>query len=419
MDKLKEHRLFLFFFTGLALFYFWGISLVPFHPDESTQIYMSQDFAVYFKDPFSIAYRPDEHITPEISLRAIDAPLTKYLIGFSHFLFNIPAQEADWDWSVDWETNKSNGALPTQSQLYFARLFPTVLTLASVLICYFSFTKLLPKYLAFLTTAYLGLNPLMLLHGRRAMAEPALIFGISLFLLIITKQNQNPVHLGLVLALAINSKQSAIVCLPVAIIAIYRSHIANNRLIKTLVQTGLMILTIGVIWFILNPFFWVYPIKSLQISLDTRSALSAAHLATHLGGQAPPFIIRIIAAFSNLFINGLAFTEVNNLPPYQITDINVYQSIFLHDWGRNLYLGSLLISVMFFGIYTFLRYTEQSSKDKIALFYGLLILLGSFTLISLPIPWQRYILPLLPMTTLSIGLGLSPLFNIAFTSNNN
>ena len=67
----------------LTLFYLWGMNLVPFHPDESTQIFMSQDPFDFIKDPLSLSYSPDTELTSKMTYRAIDMPLTRYLIGFA------------------------------------------------------------------------------------------------------------------------------------------------------------------------------------------------------------------------------------------------------------------------------------------------------------------------------------------------
>jgi len=411
MEKLKEHWQFFVFFIGLIIFYCWGISLVPFHPDESTQVYMSQDFNEYFTDPLSLAYRPGNTITPIIRYRAIDAPLTRYLIGSSRLIFNISEQTADWEWDSEWEVNKRIGALPSSSPLFFSRLFPTILTLISILLCYFSYSKFLPKWLSLALVIYLGLNPLLLLHGRRAMAEPVLIFGVSLFIWMISSLNTNPYLLGLVLALAINAKQSAIGLLPTAIIATCFLSDENFHLRKMLANICYLLLTTGAITLILNPFYWLFPLQAMKLSLSTRQALSSAHLTTFLGNEIPSIGIRIGAAVNNLFLNNLVYSEVGNLPPEILSNINSYESIFLHNWGRNIISGSLILAISLVGLFILIKRIKPSSvetRSRSLLYIISLISLSISIILFLPIPWQRYIFPLVPLTTLGLGFGILP-----------
>jgi 4-amino-4-deoxy-L-arabinose transferase-like glycosyltransferase len=412
MEKLKEHGLFFVIFIGIVIFYIWGISLVPFHPDESTQLYMSQDFVDYFTAPLSLSYQTDQTITPKVSYRALDAPITKYLIGLSRLIFQSPEHKTDWDWSTDWETNLKTGAFPSRDNLRIARIIPTSLSLISIIVCYFAFNRFLPKYLALLSVLYFALNPLMLLHGRRAMAEPALVLSVSIFMFMIINRVNNPFVLGAALAVGFNSKQTAIALLPAAIIAIYLAQEGKSRLIKSLIQSIIMIGTIGVITYLLNPFYWQQPIQALKTSLQLRGILSDAHLKNYLGGEIPSLFYRFATAIANLFINKLSFSEINNLPTFMMEDITRYESVFIHDWGRNIILGSLFLSFIFLGIYHMFKRSgphSQTSNDRSYLFYLSLALLTIVTLIALPIPWQRYILPLLPYTTLSIALGFIPL----------
>ncbi|MEJ2447783.1 MAG: hypothetical protein P8Y37_07555, partial [Anaerolineales bacterium] len=105
----------------LAIFYILTLPSLPFHPDESTHLYMSKDLFRYFRDPLALSWDRNAQLDSEERIRAIDAPLAKYLIGTARGLFSVPALPADWNWSASWSENKQAGALPTDRQLLAAR----------------------------------------------------------------------------------------------------------------------------------------------------------------------------------------------------------------------------------------------------------------------------------------------------------
>ena len=104
------------------VFFFSTILLVPFHPDESTQIYMSRDVDVLFTAPGSLSYHAETTLSPEQRYRLIDAPLPRTIIGISRGIIHLTPLKSDWNWSLSWEENKINGALPTNYLLLISRL---------------------------------------------------------------------------------------------------------------------------------------------------------------------------------------------------------------------------------------------------------------------------------------------------------
>jgi len=100
INELKKEWIIHVICLFLTLFYLWGMDFVPFHPDESTQIFMSEDSFDFIKDPFSLSYSPDSDLSSKIIYRAIDMPLTRYLIGFARFITNSPGLQSDWDWAL-------------------------------------------------------------------------------------------------------------------------------------------------------------------------------------------------------------------------------------------------------------------------------------------------------------------------------
>ena len=99
-NTLKSHWLFILLLPTLSVFYFWGLSKVPFHPDESTQLYMSADYEQITTKPFAMAWEENDSASSFTRYRLLDAPLTRYLLGFGRTLFSLPALPSDWDWSA-------------------------------------------------------------------------------------------------------------------------------------------------------------------------------------------------------------------------------------------------------------------------------------------------------------------------------
>ena len=105
----------------LTSFYLWGVMTVPFHPDESTQLYMSGDLDQLLTDPFELAFNPNAVGDLKQHYRLIDAPLTRYILGFGRTIGGFAALHADWDWSKTWTENVQIGALPSEDLLYAGR----------------------------------------------------------------------------------------------------------------------------------------------------------------------------------------------------------------------------------------------------------------------------------------------------------
>ena len=114
---------------GFLALYLSSLGSVPFHPDESTQIYMSRDFdvAVLERNPAALAWTAGQPLTPEMRLRLLDAPMTKYLIGIGRWLrgFTPADSNVDWVWGATWDENRA--AIPSNAGLLWKRCAPSSL----------------------------------------------------------------------------------------------------------------------------------------------------------------------------------------------------------------------------------------------------------------------------------------------------
>lgn len=411
IDLIKKEWFFLILFLGLSLFYFTGMDLVPFHPDESTQIFMSQDLFDYIKDPFELSYQPDSEQSAKMTYRAIDMPFTHYLIGFARLITGSPALKTDWNWSLTWDQNSGLGAIPSPRLLTTARFIPTLLLSFSIYLFYFSIRRVLPKIPALISTLFLGLNPLILLHGRRAMAEPALLFGTALFLWAVSRDRIRPVLVGISLALAFNAKQTGIFLIPGGIIAVCVHHNDDMHLKNMLARSAALLAVFLLITLLLNPYYWKSPFSALAFSLQSRSQLFTYQMADHLPGGRPNIPTLMLNLVANLFILPPSVSEIGIYLVPLTQQIQEYQKIIFHSWGRSLFAGSIQLSIVLSGIYFMVKRHSKLSKPNQQiqitwLLTALILTLG--LLIALPIPWQRYTVPLLPLVAFWFGYAFLP-----------
>ncbi|MCJ7733860.1 MAG: glycosyltransferase family 39 protein, partial [Anaerolineales bacterium] len=401
---------------ALFLFYCWGILLVPFHPDESTQIYMSGDFSQYLKNPFTLAVSPGVELTQDVIYRALDAPITRYLIGIARGITNTPKLPVDWNWKLDWQNNQSAGAFPDPSLLLVSRFIPVLLLPLSINLLYFALRKILSQGSAVIAVLYLGLNPLLLLHGRRAMAESALLFGITLFLWAVTRKKVNPILVGLSLAVAFNAKQTAAVLIPAGIIAVCLIEQESRNLKNLLTRTCLFLVVFLAICILLNPFYWKSPILAISISVQAREQLSHLQLIDHLGGVKPSPLALFYELLNNLFMSPPIPLELGYYSALQDSPIQEYFSIPPHSWGRGLFAGSMFITISLGGIIVLVKrfrsYIDDKKRILTNLIFITLLLIGGI-IFTLPIPWQRYIIPLLPLSAFWFAYGCLPFIDFA------
>ena len=399
----------------ITIFYFWGISIIPFHPDESTQIYMSKDFSRLVTNPSSMIYIPGDPLSTEGRYRAIDAPLPRYIIGFGRSLFNEPDLLSDWDWEKDWSDNQHAGSLPTKNQLLISRVAVTIFIPLSLGLFFLSIRKVLSTPLAFLSVCYLGLHPLILLHNRRAMAESLLVFGVTLFLWAITREKIHPWLVGLVMALAVCAKQSAVALIPVGIIAVCLVADEDRHLRKVLTRLIVCLGVFSIIWYLLNPFFWRYPLAALQTSFDIRQSLLVQQIDTHLVGKGTNLLERLYFVVFNDFILPPSPYEVTSYLHETKAGILKYNSYLPHTWGRGIVPGSILFALSFGGFFMAIKSLSSFAKHKristilLALTFLSIIL---FDLFAIPIPWQRYTISLIPFFVLWTGFGMAPFFDL-------
>jgi 4-amino-4-deoxy-L-arabinose transferase-like glycosyltransferase len=351
-------------------------------------------------------------------LRSLGAPLTKYLIGVARLITNVPQLVADWNWSLSWDENVAAGALPSLRLLLTSRAMTTFLLPFALIFLFAGIKRVYSKMTAYLAVIFLGLNPLVLLHGRRAMNESAALLGICIFIWVISQEKIRPWLLGLALAIAFAAKQSTIALLPIGIIAVCKPIKIPSNPNSIAKRLAVLCFFFVVITYSLNPFFWKNPIQSALYSYKTTTELQANQLADYYpladDTNKQTFTYRTIALFTNLYLNQPSTADVGNYLDEIKSQEKAYFNFPLHDLGRKIIPATifLVLSITGFALGAF-RSLSSSETSESATIYFLLatILQFLFILFFVPLPWQRYIIPLLPFSSMWASLGLTPLIS--------
>jgi len=423
--QVKLHQTFhsWFFITLIGLitgFYIWGINLVPFHPDESTYLFMSSDYDLLIHNPFAMAWKPELEGDQRQQYRELDAPLTRYILGFGRSLVNIPALPVDWDWSKTWQQNQQAGAVPGDELLFTGRLAVTLLLPLSLTLIYFTGKAIGNRSTGLLAFLLLGINALILLHTRRAMAEGALVFGVTFSLWSFMQGDKHPWLSGLAVALAFCAKQSALALLPVGIFAVgWMQTDRPHRIRKSVIHVVQYLCAFVLLTFALNPLFWSSPLKAIQASWEARNELLGRQTRDALA-LAPEQILqtpgeRAAVLIANLFVMPPSFAEVGNYSEQTAISERNYLSTPGYDLGRGLAGGSVLLFMTLTGmLMSGLKVFKSEHHQKRALLLLMIatVFQGVALLVAVPLPWQRYVIPLVPFVCIWIAYGVMSLLTL-------
>lgn len=395
--------------TGL---YLLGVAAVPFHPDEATQIFMSSDLETLFGRTDEIFYSDTPTDAARQAYRLLDAPLTRWLIGLGRWLAGADALPADWDWSLTWQQNQAAGALPSRQLLLVSRLSVAWLFGLSLYFAYRSGVILHGTAMGWFNLALTALNALILLHTRRAMAESALLFGVNWMVFMLAKKEARPWLLAIPAALALNAKQTAAALAGVALLAVWIDvwRISwQKRLRNALLYAIIVLLTT----FALNPVAWKNPIRTAQAAVQARQSL-AGEQVDMLVSVSPDLVMqstgqRLSGWLVYLYFSPPAIADVANYLEETRSAEQVYFSNPIHNLGRNVAGGILLLILTLLGVALAFRRAFQQANLRIPLALLLLATLSVFLTLVLfiPLPFQRYVMPLISLSTLWIAFGLA------------
>jgi hypothetical protein len=390
---------------GLAvatLWYWSGIAYVPFHPDESSTFFMSADWETLLSRPLTLVWQPDSK-DPRQLYRLLDAPLSRYLVGFARSMAGNAPLSVDWNWSQSWDQNNAAGALPSDGLLNAGRFGPAALFPLSLLLIFQAGSRLGGRPTGFLAALFLAANALVLLHTRRAMAEGGLVFTVCLFLACLVRWRKRPWLIALPAALAFCAKQST---LPLAIVGFaavifYTAQAVSKR--RLLAYLGLYSLIFIATIVALNPFLWAHPVDAVRAAVLARQDLLARQttefaLASPGSALDSPWMVAL-SLVANQFITIPATAEVGNYLAQTELSTQMYLANPLHVLLRDMAGGGILLVFSSIGFFQSLRWRNGSNSTWLLVtFSGIAQFLALMFTVTLP--FQRYIIPLVPFSCL-------------------
>jgi len=250
---------------------------------------------------------------------------------------------------------------------------------------------------------------LFLLHGRRAMMEGAMFFGLSFALWATLNADRRPSLAGAAAAIALSAKHSLLPMLALAAIGAFWTTGRGPDAKVRLANLGKLVLAAALTFTVLNPFFWTHPIAAGVEVVEQRAGLAAAQLQTQQAAdfaamQLPMSVSDRLAAFlGQVFFSEPQFSEAANYRAEISSQIIQYSGVPGHNWLRGWLAGGALFGLTLFGVASAaasLRRLNQDARRITLLLVTGTLGMGLVLAVGIPFPFQRYYLPLLPFTSL-------------------
>lgn len=413
-NKPASLTVFLWVVAIISFFYIQGVSAVPFHPDESTRIYTSGDAELFWQQPSALFWREEKVGNDRQVYRELDAPLTNNFIALGRWVTNQPPLTKDWDWSKTWQYNQQAGALPSPSLLLTSRMAIAALFPFSIVLLFLTAYRIANEFTAWTSALLLASNALVLLQTRRAMAEGLLLFTTILTLWALVRVGKKRWMISIPAVLSFCAKQTLA---PLMLIGLGASFWpVEDRFLKSkknsLIQSALYGASMVAILIALHPFVWNQPVRAISAAIQARQALAAAQTADR-----PEQVLntpgrKLVAMIGCLYLTSPALVEAGNYLAETRSADQAYLDNPLHSIGRSILGGTIFLIFNVFGISSGVL---RAINEKDAARRRLVLLLAATLLQTLalywliPLPWQRYYLPLVPYACLWCAFGVDQL----------
>ncbi len=399
-----------------AIWILSGAGSTPFHPDEASLLFQSRDLELLLSDPAEMAWSNSSASSPELTYRLLNAPLPKYVLGLGRWAVGAAAGEVDvdWDWSMSWSANQAAGALPDQRTLAGPRLASASMVVLAVVALYFAGRILGGRSTGIAAALFLATNALVLLHGRRAMAEGVLILGVSAAVVGLLAADRRPWLSGLAAGIAASAKTSAAVWVPLGWLAVAwhrRSWAAAGSPLRPLAGFTAAALAAVVV---LHPVLWRDPIGAARAMWTARQELVAAQV--EMTDRVMPGVVlaspveRLGSLLAHLYFAPLQFAEAANYLEQTEHAQTEYLAVPGHNLMRGFAGGAVFLGLGLLGVATSIRSRNPTSRRRLAiLLVAATIVQAAALLAFVPLSFQRYWVPLVPLACLWAGRGTADL----------
>lgn len=428
--------------VGLCAYVLAGVEAVPLHGDESMQISASGDFHTlvvegHVSAMFWVDGPPDR--VAQI-LRVANGTVGPMVIGLGWHAAGLGVEDLNqpYEWRESYAENRAEGRIPSDALLLASRRAVTILTVLSLLVV-FAFARWIGgRPAAWVAAVLYATDPILLLHGRHAMMEGALLLFGGLTLLAarwwihVARRTETRgwtllfpvVALGVAGGLALASKHSAALLILAAFLAVWLEPAVRPGL----VHRGWAVLARGhvarlasasvlvfLVFLLVTPAWWPDPAGMAKRTGELRQMLVESAVLKHGGRQGVGE--RGEALLRQTFWAGPMYYENAMWADVLRADIASYeQSIGSGRSGaawRVLLIAATLAGLLAIGSSRAgTRSHWQSGSVLVLLAWLGGTALGLWFLI--PLEWQRYYLPLRQPLAVLQGVGVAWLLGLVF-----
>ncbi|MEZ4670397.1 MAG: phospholipid carrier-dependent glycosyltransferase [Anaerolineae bacterium] len=424
-----------------------GMMLAPFHVDEAMHLYTSRDYATAFinHQPEQLPVNPPYEIDSDSRLRLLNGSVMRYSMGLSWQLAGLTVDDLPprpgWDWGMFYQQNVETGHRPREALLQAGRTVAVIYLAVSIVALFGIGREFGGRATAYLASLLYTINPIILLNGRRALVESALLaFGLlTIWVALQIVKRQKPHALALSphaemgnsnvwlwwLALAVcgaltlASKYSGTIFVAGAFGGIFVTALlkaVSRRMFRPMLSvTGKLIIS-GVfalaLLVVLSPALWSDPISRAR---DLAAMLQEqVDIVVSILPDAPTTMQqRIEGIVTQSFIAPVAyFEQASWAEAAPITqEIAHYEASPLSGLRPNLAIGGVLTLLAGWGLVA-LFWRQRNSTSAVSVVVLIWLLVTVLNLLINPLPWQRYYLVLIPIMTLLAAVGTSTLYRI-------
>lgn len=418
------------FVVALMLYVLAGAAAAPFHGDEFMQMAMARDvFYLAHGNLDAIRFAPPVQPDTEQYLRLLNGPLNKDLIGLTWALDgrNEASLPGIFAWAMPLEWNVAHGNVPDGASLDLARFQSALFTALSVALIFWLTLRIAGRPMAYPAALLFALHPVILLNGRRAMMEGALLF-FSLLLISVTiwvskryagmrlphppppspnsergslmsnaeywRTIADFVLVGVCAGLTVAAKHTGLVIVVAALLGLLWNVWRAWRW-RSLILIAVAGVAAGIVFFALNPAYWNDPIGAFGATLGARTDLLARQVRGDPTTYTSPFQ-HVAATLIQPFMTPPQYYEAPTWNGVIDDAIRHYELSAVSGWRWPLLIGVLLTAATLIGavLIGWQALSKHDSAARVLLLWFGAVLASS---LAVPLDWQRYYLPLFPV----------------------